>query len=90
MATRDFTVSPIDMDTREKLDVRAGDTVRVWQKITERYMEKDKVKEKTRSQAFEGLECICIKRNVEDSRKWQSSHRRRRTELNQKQHYKNK
>jgi large subunit ribosomal protein L19 len=55
MATRDFTVSPIDMDTREKLDVRAGDTVRVWQKITERYMEKDKVKEKTRSQAFEGL-----------------------------------
>jgi len=55
MATRDFTVSPIDMDTREKLDVRAGDTVRVWQKITERFMEKDKVKEKTRSQAFEGL-----------------------------------
>ena len=55
MATRDFIVSPIDMDTREKLDVRAGDTVRVWQKITERFMEKDKVKEKTRSQAFEGL-----------------------------------
>ena len=55
MATYDFTVSPIDMEARKKLGVRAGDTVRVWQKITERIMEKDKVKEKTRSQAFEGL-----------------------------------
>lgn len=34
---------------------RAGDTVRVWQKITERIVEKDKVKEKKRLQAFEGL-----------------------------------
>lgn len=55
MATNDFTIAPIDMEARRKLDVRAGDTVRVWQKITERFMEKDKVKEKVRSQAFEGL-----------------------------------
>ena len=51
----DFTISPIDTKVRAKLDVRAGDTVRVWQKIKERYMEKDKIKEKTRTQAFEGL-----------------------------------
>lgn len=39
--------SPIDMDKRAKLDLRAGYTVRVWQKIQE--------KGKTRLQAFEGL-----------------------------------
>ncbi len=55
MATTDFTIAPIDIEARRKLDVRAGDTVRVWQRITERFMEKDKVKEKVRSQAFEGL-----------------------------------
>lgn len=55
MATNDFTISPIDVEARKKLDIRAGDTVRVWQKFTEKVMEKDKVKEKTRSQAFEGL-----------------------------------
>lgn len=36
-------------------NIKAGDTVRVWQKITERIVEKDKVKEKKRLQAFEGL-----------------------------------
>jgi len=55
MATKDSIIAPIELDARMAMDVRAGDTVRVWQKITERYMEKDKVKEKTRSQAFEGL-----------------------------------
>lgn len=55
MATTNFTIAPIDVAARAKLDVRAGDTVRVWQKITERIMEKDKIKEKIRSQAFEGL-----------------------------------
>ena len=39
--------SPIDMEKRAKLDLRAGYTVRVWQKIQE--------KGKTRLQAFEGL-----------------------------------
>ena len=40
-------VSPIDMDARKNLDLRVGDTVRIWQKIEE--------KGKTRLQAFEGL-----------------------------------
>lgn len=35
------------MEERKSLDLRSGDTVRVWQKITE--------KDKTRLQAFEGL-----------------------------------
>lgn len=39
--------SPVDMEKRAKLDLRAGYTVRVWQKIQE--------KGKTRLQAFEGL-----------------------------------
>lgn len=41
------TVSPIDMEARKGMDLRAGDTVRVWQKIEE--------KGKFRLQAFEGL-----------------------------------
>src|SRR3989339_1899050 len=40
-------VSPVDMEARQNLDLRPGDTVRVWQKIEE--------KGKTRLQAFEGL-----------------------------------
>jgi len=48
-------MSPVNVEERETLDVRAGDTVRVWQKITEYKKEKDKVKETTRTQAFEGL-----------------------------------
>lgn len=39
--------SPVNIAERKKLDVRAGDTVRVWTKIQE--------KGKTRLQAFEGL-----------------------------------
>ena len=39
--------SPINTEERAKLDLRAGDTARVWQKIQE--------KGKTRLQAFEGL-----------------------------------
>src|SRR3989338_762310 len=39
--------SPIDIESRKKIDLRPGDKVRVWQKIKE--------KEKTRLQAFEGL-----------------------------------
>lgn len=46
MATA-IKISPVDMDARKKLDFRAGDTVRVWQKIKEG--------EKFRLQAFEGL-----------------------------------
>src|SRR3989344_7188941 len=40
-------ISPIDIEARKNLDLRSGDTVRVWQKIVE--------KGKTRLQAFEGL-----------------------------------
>lgn len=40
-------ISPVKAEDRAKLDLRSGDTVRVWQKITE--------KGKTRLQAFEGL-----------------------------------
>ena len=38
--------SPVNIEERRGLDLRSGDTVRVWQKIVE--------KGKTRSQAFEG------------------------------------
>jgi large subunit ribosomal protein L19 len=40
-------ISPVKTDERAKLDLRSGDTIRVWQKIQE--------KGKTRLQAFEGL-----------------------------------
>src|SRR5260221_4803552 len=40
-------ISPVNIEERQKLDFRAGDTVRVMQKIEE--------KGKTRLQAFEGL-----------------------------------
>jgi large subunit ribosomal protein L19 len=46
-ATSGITVSPVNMESRQELGIRAGDTVRVWQKIQE--------KGKTRLQAFEGL-----------------------------------
>lgn len=40
-------ISPIKIADRAKLDLRAGDTIKVWQKIQE--------KGKTRLQSFEGL-----------------------------------
>lgn len=40
-------ISPVNVEERGKIDLRAGDTVKVWQKIQE--------KGKTRLQAFEGL-----------------------------------
>ena len=50
-----ITISSVNVEERRTLDLRAGDSVRVWQKITDRVVEKDKVKEKSRLQAFEGL-----------------------------------
>lgn len=47
MVTHAVKISPIDMEARKNLDIRAGDTVRVFQKIEE--------KGKTRLQVFEGL-----------------------------------
>ncbi|MCX6713539.1 MAG: 50S ribosomal protein L19 [Candidatus Vogelbacteria bacterium] len=43
-----FKISPVEVEARKKLDLRAGYTVRVWQKVPE----KDG---KFRLQAFEGL-----------------------------------
>ena len=47
MNTRQVIISSVDIEARRGLDLRAGQTVRVWQKIKE--------KDKTRLQAFEGL-----------------------------------
>lgn len=44
---KELKVPPVNKAERTKLDIRAGDTVRVWQKIRE--------KDKFRLQAFEGL-----------------------------------
>ncbi len=48
--------SPAPVADRKKLDIRSGDTIRVWQKIQE--------KGKTRLQAFEGL-VIAVKHGKE-------------------------
>ena len=48
--------SPVKIADRKALDIKSGDTVRVWQKITE--------KDKTRLQAFEGL-IISVKHGKE-------------------------
>ncbi|MES3031501.1 MAG: 50S ribosomal protein L19 [Patescibacteria group bacterium] len=45
--SKNIVLSPADVEARKTLDIRPGDTVRVWQKIQE--------KGKTRLQAFEGL-----------------------------------
>jgi large subunit ribosomal protein L19 len=47
MELKNIKISPVDMEARKKIDMRSGDTVRVWQKIKEG--------EKTRLQAFEGM-----------------------------------
>ncbi len=47
MNTKAIAYTPVDMTERKKLGIRAGDTVKVWQKIQE--------KGKTRLQVFEGL-----------------------------------
>ena len=53
-------ISPVDMEARKALGIRAGDTVRVWQKIEELKEGKSAGKKKVvtkqvRRQAFEGL-----------------------------------
>jgi large subunit ribosomal protein L19 len=47
MELKNIKVSPVDIEARKKIDMRSGDTVRVWQKIQEG--------DKTRLQAFEGM-----------------------------------
>ncbi len=57
MAEAQTTVqSPVKVIDRKNLDIRSGDTIRVWQKIVE--------KGKTRLQAFEGL-VIAVKHGKE-------------------------
>ena len=57
MNLKNIKISPIDMDARKKIDMRSGDTVRVWQKIKEG--------DKTRTQAFEGM-ILAIKHGREN------------------------
>lgn len=47
VAEKPVNFAPINVEERKKLDLRAGDTAKVWQRIQE--------KGKTRLQAFEGL-----------------------------------
>jgi large subunit ribosomal protein L19 len=57
MTTETNTIqSPVKIEDRKKMDIRSGDTIRVWQKIQE--------KGKTRLQAFEGL-VIAVKHGKE-------------------------
>lgn len=60
MANMNIKFSPIDIEARKKLDFRAGDTIRVWSKISEEKLstKANKKTEKTikfRLQAFEGI-----------------------------------
>lgn len=54
--------SPVSIADRKALDIRAGDNIRVWQKIQEKDAKSGKLK--TRLQAFEGL-CIAVKHGKE-------------------------
>lgn len=57
MELKNIKVAPIDMEARRAIDMKSGDTVRVWQKIQEG--------EKTRLQAFEGI-VLAIKHGKEN------------------------
>ncbi len=51
-----IVMSTVNLDERKKLGLRAGDTVKVWQKIKE--------KDKTRLQSFDGL-VLAVKHGAE-------------------------
>jgi large subunit ribosomal protein L19 len=55
MNTTTIKTSPVDIEARKKLGIKAGDTVRVIQRIVEKDMKDKEKKEKVRLQAFEGL-----------------------------------
>ena len=57
MNLKNIKISPIDVEARKKVDMRPGDTVRVWTKVKEG--------EKTRTQAFEGM-ILAIKHGKEN------------------------
>ena len=52
MESKNITISPVNVEQRRKLDLRAGDTVKIWQKIKEKAKDGG---DKVRLQAFEGL-----------------------------------
>lgn len=77
-------ISPVDMGARKALGIRAGDTVRVWQKIeeikaTKGANKKASVTKQVRRQAFEGL-VLAVKHGTEPGDVYgsQSSERCRR------------
>ena len=57
MELKNIKISPVDMEERKKIDMRSGDTIRVWQKIKEG--------DKTRTQAFEGM-VLAVKHGKEN------------------------
>ncbi len=62
-------VSPVNMNERASLELRAGDTVRVWQKIVELKQtkgadKKEKTVKNARRQAFEGT-ILAVKHGTE-------------------------
>ena len=57
MNLKNIKISPVDIEARKKIDMRSGDTVRVWTKVKEG--------EKTRLQAFEGM-ILAIKHGKEN------------------------
>jgi large subunit ribosomal protein L19 len=62
-------ISPVNMDERAKLGIKAGDTVRVWQNIvdlkqTKGADKKGKTVKNARRQAFEGL-VLAVKHGTE-------------------------
>ncbi|OHA94503.1 MAG: 50S ribosomal protein L19 [Candidatus Zambryskibacteria bacterium RIFCSPHIGHO2_12_FULL_38_34] len=57
-----ITISSVNIEERQKLDLRSGDTIRVTQKIVEK--DKKTGKPKTRLQDFEGT-CLAVKHGKE-------------------------
>lgn len=57
MELKNIKVTPADIEERKKIDIKSGDTVRVWQKIKEG--------DKTRLQAFEGM-VLAVKHGKEN------------------------
>ena len=55
MTVTNIKLSPVDMDGRRKLDLKAGDTILVWSKIPDEKATKKGEALKYRSQAFEGI-----------------------------------
>ncbi|MFA6324686.1 MAG: 50S ribosomal protein L19 [Candidatus Paceibacterota bacterium] len=57
MVVTNIKFSPVDIEARKKLDFHAGDTIRVWSKISEEKTNKKGKSEgaKFRLQAFEGI-----------------------------------